>query len=129
MAPLTVTRLENWALRSAGCLVSAVLLPGYGGSGTSGTTDALVQLNPPEAEIKNGVFRDANVRGLTVAAGATTSVTDPRGRFTCKIGERLAFSVGAVRLGETECTTLVHPEMLSATARSTIPRRSTWRAS
>jgi hypothetical protein len=87
------------------------LLDGLRGS-TSGSTDALVQFNPPEPELKNGVFKDANVRGLTVTAGTTSSVTDARGRFACRTGERLTFSVGAVRLGETECTTLIHPAML-----------------
>jgi hypothetical protein len=111
MAAFTVRQVANGALRSAGWVIAAIYLTGCGGS-TTATTDSIATFNPPEPEVKNGVFKDANVRGLTVTAGATSSVTDARGRFTCKTGERLTFSVGAAKLGETECTTLVHPAML-----------------
>ena len=61
-----------------------------GGSGGSST---------PAPVIKNGVFKDSNVSGLSFVSGAQKGKTDTNGKFTYEEGKDVAFSIGKVELG------------------------------
>ncbi|MEO1037799.1 MAG: hypothetical protein AAFX44_19805 [Pseudomonadota bacterium] len=67
---------------------------------------------PPPAAVQEGAFKDANVSGLSYESGQQSGVTNAVGRYTCETGNTVTFSVGAVELGSTECTTLASPPAL-----------------
>ncbi len=72
------------------CMGFAVMA-GCGGGGDSGAAPAVV---------KEGVFVDSAVEGLTYATTSQTGLTDALGTFRYQEGEMVLFSVGDVVLGE-----------------------------
>jgi hypothetical protein len=77
---------------------------GGGGGGT----------NPPAAQSKTGTFLDAAVEGLDYTSGSSAKVsTNVNGEFTCKDGETVAFSAGALVLGSAACGTAITPLTLA----------------
>ncbi|CAN7360263.1 esterase-like activity of phytase family protein [Variovorax paradoxus] len=82
--------------------------PVTGGGGGSGTT------NPPAAQSKTGAFLDAAVEGLDyTTGGAAAASTNANGEFSCKDGETVAFSAGALALGSAACGDAVTPLTLA----------------
>jgi len=99
----------------SGVLGASLLLTACGGGGSGGGSNTPTLPPPPAATtIQTGVFKDANVAGLSYASGGQSGVTGADGRFRCETGEDVSFSVGAVNLGSTECATLVIPASLTA---------------
>ena len=68
---------------------------------------------PPVAAVQTGVFKDSNVAGISYASGDESGTTGTDGRYLCETGRPVTFSVGAVELGSTECTTLASPPALT----------------
>jgi hypothetical protein len=64
--------------------------------------------------VLTGVFKAGNVAGLDFVSGGQSGVTDSGGRFTCRAGESIAFSLGNVDLGDADCVTVVHAAALTA---------------
>jgi hypothetical protein len=59
------------------------------------------------------VFKDRNVSGLNYSSGQESGVTDAGGTFSCESGNDVAFSVGAVQLGQAGCASLVTPTQIA----------------
>ncbi|RQO49950.1 hypothetical protein DBV14_18200 [Variovorax sp. KBW07] len=101
------------ALVGAGALMTACGGSGNGGGGWpfpvgGGGT------NPPAAQSKTGTFLDAAVEGLDYTAGSNAKAsTNANGEFTCKDGETVAFSAGALVLGSAACGTAITPLTLA----------------
>lgn len=74
---------------------------GGGGGSSSGTT-------------MTGVFKDANVAGLTYTSASYSGVTNAAGQYTYKEGEVTTFSLGAVVLGSVTGQGVVTPVHLVA---------------
>jgi len=93
-----------------------VVLTGCGGGGGGGdeALDNTPPPPPPPAAVISGVFKDANVGGLSFESGGEAGITGADGRFTCETGADVSFSIGSVALGSTECATLVTPSSLVA---------------
>ena len=110
-SPSGRSALTRLVVTTAGSL--ALIGCGGGTTGSVGSeADRALNPNPTQPAIQEGVFKDANVRGLAFVSGTERGITDARGRYTCKTGEPLSFAIGGVKLGETACTTLVHPPAL-----------------
>ncbi|WP_438997957.1 esterase-like activity of phytase family protein [Variovorax beijingensis] len=117
MAKKTRGSRMGWlALAGAGALVAACGGGSGGGgggwafpvAGGGGTT------NPPAVQSKTGTFLDAAVEGLDYAAGGSAAAsTNANGEFTCKDGETVAFSAGALALGSAACGTAITPLTLA----------------
>lgn len=103
------------ALVGAGAVLTACGGGNGGGGGWSfpvggggGTT------NPPAAQSKTGTFLDAAVEGLDYVAGsAAKAATNAKGEFTCKDGETVTFSAGALALGSAACGEAITPLTLA----------------
>lgn len=103
------------ALVGAGALMTACGGSGNGGGGWpfpvgggGGGT------NPPAAQSKTGTFLDAAVEGLDYTSGSSAKAsTNANGEFTCKDGETVAFSAGALVLGSAACGTAITPLTLA----------------
>lgn len=94
--------------------VSALLAACGGGSGGGGgfvfQPGGGGGNNPPAAPSKTGTFLDAAVEGLDyVAGGGAKAATNANGEFTCKDGETVSFSVGALAIGSAACGSTVTP--------------------
>lgn len=74
-------------------------LPACGGGGSSSKT----------LKILNGVFKDSNVAGLSFISGKQNGVTDKNGSFRYEEGNKVAFSIGKVQLGETLGKAVITP--------------------
>lgn len=103
------------ALVGAGAVLTACGGGNGGGGGWSfpvggggGTT------NPPAAQSKTGTFLDAAVEGLDYVAGsAAKAATNAKGEFSCKDGETVTFSAGALALGSAACGEAITPLTLA----------------
>lgn len=100
------SRIGWLALAGAAALVAACGGGSGGGgggwafpvAGGGGTT------HPPAAQSKTGTFLDAAVEGLDyIAGGSAAASTNANGEFSCKDGETVVFSVGALALGSAAC--------------------------
>ncbi|WP_261380286.1 esterase-like activity of phytase family protein [Variovorax beijingensis] len=110
------SRMGWLALAGAAALVAACGGGSGGGgggwafpvAGGGGTT------NPPAAQSKTGTFLDAAVEGLDYTAGGSAAAsTNANGEFTCKDGETVAFSIGALALGSAACGDAITPLTLA----------------
>ncbi len=100
---------------SLGIIGSAFIVGGCGGGGGDGSGNAQntpPPPPPPPASIA-GVFKDANVQGLSYTSGGESGITDGNGSFDCETSTSVAFSIGAIQLGSTDCATLVMPQHLA----------------
>ncbi|MCU7845431.1 MAG: hypothetical protein KZQ93_16510 [Candidatus Thiodiazotropha sp. (ex Monitilora ramsayi)] len=70
---------------------------GGGGGGTAGTTTA------------TGVFKDANVSGVTYASGAQSGTTGTDGGFTYEVGQPVSFNLGGVTIGSATGKSVITP--------------------
>ncbi len=86
---------------------------GGGGNGGGGGVQNTPPPPPPPPATKSGIFKDANVEGLTYASGALTGTTNSSGAFECETGSTVNFSIGGVDLGSGACATLVMPQALA----------------
>ena len=85
---------------SLALLCTLATLPGCGGSD-----------DPPAVD---GTFLDSAVEGLEYVAGSGTKTsTDANGRFACKSGDTVTFSLGGVTLGSAPCGSLITPLQLA----------------
>jgi len=100
----------------SGVLGASLLLTACGGGGSGGGAANTPTLPPPPAPatVQTGVFKDANVGGVSYVSGGERGVTGLDGRFTCETGQDVSFAVGTVELGSAECATLVIPASLTA---------------
>ncbi len=81
-------------------LCTLATLPACGGSD-----------DPPAID---GTFVDSAVEGLEYVAGSGTKTsTDANGRYTCKSGETVTFSLGGVTLGSASCGSMITPLQLA----------------
>lgn len=80
-----------------------------GGGGDSGSTGPLP---------RQGVFLDSAVSGLTYTCGDKSGTTDANGTFSFKDGERCAFKVGGIVLGEATGSAVITPVSLVSGASS-----------
>ena len=87
---------------------------GGGGEDAAQPNAPVLPAPPPAATVQSGVFKDANVGGLSYVSGGESGVTGLDGRFRCETGAQVSFSIGTVELGSTECTSLVIPASLTA---------------
>lgn len=71
-------------------ITTCLLLSACGGGGSSGGS---------APTIKQGVFKDSNVSGLSFVSGEQTGKTDLDGVFNYEAGKDVAFSLGGVELG------------------------------
>ena len=71
--------------------------PGPGGSGW--TSPPAPPAPPAAGSTQTGVFKDANVRGVSWQSGGLSGVTGADGKFQYVVGQNVTFSVGAVALG------------------------------
>ncbi|MDQ0591397.1 esterase-like activity of phytase family protein [Variovorax paradoxus] len=106
------SRIGWLALAGAGALVAAC--GGGSGGGGGGWAFPVVggggTTNPPAAQSKTGTFLDAAVEGLDYTAGGSAAAsTNANGEFTCKDGETVVFSAGALALGSAACGTAITP--------------------
>jgi len=62
-----------------------------GGGGSKSTTPAVV--------VKDGIFKDSNVSGLSYVSGAQKGITDTAGKFRYEVGKNVNFSLGKVDFG------------------------------
>ena len=109
-------RESHWRVWTAMAWVAACGLAacgGGGGSGDGGPVSNVPPPPPPPPAVQTGVFKDFNVTGLSYVSGQQSGLTGPNGRFSCETGNDVAFSVGGVSLGETECTSFVAPNQLA----------------
>ncbi|RYF34146.1 MAG: esterase-like activity of phytase family protein [Comamonadaceae bacterium] len=84
-----------------------------GNTGAGGTTQ-VPPTTPGVAGTVTGTFLDAAVEGLDYVSGAgAKAVTSAAGEFTCKDGETVVFSAGAVALGNAACGATVTPLTLA----------------
>lgn len=81
-----------------------------------------VQENPdpvpdpePEPEVLTGVFKDAEVEGLTFETTTQSGTTNAAGEFTYQEGEQVTFKVGNVTIGSAMGQELVTPITLAQT--------------
>jgi hypothetical protein len=63
--------------------------------------------------VQQGFFRGGNVAGLSYVSGQRSGITDAEGSYTCEADGLVAFSIGALDLGETPCATIAHAVALS----------------
>ncbi|MEO0996424.1 MAG: hypothetical protein AAFX58_02790 [Pseudomonadota bacterium] len=91
---------------------SGLLLSACGGGGGGESLPPPPPVPPPPPAVQTGVFKDSNVAGIDYVSGAETGTTGDDGRYTCETGNTVSFAVGAVELGETDCTTLASPPEL-----------------
>ncbi|MEO1035927.1 MAG: hypothetical protein AAFX44_10240 [Pseudomonadota bacterium] len=97
------------------CVAAAVAAACGGGGGDDGGPAAnQPPPPPPPSATQSGVFKDANVTGLSYVSGQQSGVTDGNGRYTCETGQSVTFTVGSVELGSTDCATLASPPALVA---------------
>lgn len=68
-----------------------------------------------------GFFRAGNVAGLEFVSGTQAGVTDAAGAYRCDEGERIAFTIGSVSLGDTACASVAHAAALTASGSPTDP--------
>jgi hypothetical protein len=110
------SRIGWLALAGAAALVAACGGGSGGGgggwafpvAGGGGTT------HPPAAQSKTGTFLDAAVEGLDyIAGGSAAASTNANGEFSCKDGETVVFSVGALALGSAACGDAITPLTLA----------------
>jgi hypothetical protein len=102
------------ALVGAGALMTACGGSGNGGGGWPFPVGGGGGTNPPAAQSKTGTFLDAAVEGLDYTAGSSAKAsTNANGEFTCKDGETVAFSAGALVLGSAACGTTITPLTLA----------------
>ena len=105
--------MSSSRLALASIITLSVTLGACGGGG--GGDAPVANLPPPPAplpSIQSGVFKDANVTGLDYQSGQQSGVTDAAGRYECETGQEVAFSLGAIALGSTDCSTLASPPAL-----------------
>ncbi len=62
-----------------------------------------------KAKVKNGVFKDSNVSGLTYVAGDNEDITGSKGEFKYEEGKSVSFSVGGVDLGTGKAKPVMTP--------------------
>lgn len=100
-------------LQVPGLILPCLLLVAACGGGGGGDGGGAVSNVPPPTQapppVQTGVFKDLNVAGLAYSSGGESGVTNANGRFTCETGNTVAFSLGSVAIGETDCATLVTP--------------------
>ena len=65
--------------------------------------------NSSDAEWLTGMFLDSPVEGLTYKTGSRTGKTNQAGEFKYRKGERIAFSIGDIELGEVEGKGVITP--------------------
>ena len=99
------------AVRSVGSCAVVLFLAACSSSGGGG--DAASAVNQLAAGVKQGFFRGGNVNGLEFVSGRQSGITDADGAYTCEEDRPVSFSVGSVRLGETECASMVHAAALT----------------
>ncbi|MEM8982330.1 MAG: hypothetical protein AAGC71_04850 [Pseudomonadota bacterium] len=95
--------------------VSTIIVAGLIGCGGGGGSEAPTNQPPPApplAAVQDGAFKDSNVEGLRFESGAQSGSTDAAGRYQCETGSDVTFSIGAVMLGSTACSTLASPPAL-----------------
>jgi hypothetical protein len=90
--------------------VATSVLTACSGSSPGGTSGAVGE---PLNAARQGFFRGGNVAGLRYVSGQQSGITDAKGGYTCDPDEVVAFSVGALALGETDCATIAHAVALS----------------
>ena len=56
-----------------------------------------------------GIFKDANVSGLSYRSGSQAGVTGPGGEFVYEVGQMVTFSLGGVTLGSSIGKAVVTP--------------------
>lgn len=61
----------------------------------------------------NGVFLDAAVEGLDYTTAGLKGTTRADGGFACNSGDTIAFNLGGVNLGSSNCATILSPLNLS----------------
>ncbi len=88
------------------------LVAACGGGGGDDVVDNRPPPPPPVADVQTGVFKDSNVAGISYVSGDESGTTGVDGRYLCETGRPVTFSVGAVELGSTDCTTLASPPAL-----------------
>lgn len=73
------------------------------------------------SDVKTGTFMNGAVSGLRYSTATQNGLTDAQGRFAYKEGETVAFSIGAVKLGETAAADTVSPFTLLGITPTTDP--------
>lgn len=56
-----------------------------------------------------GQFKDNNTAGLSYTSGNQSGVTDSDGTFSYQVGQKVTFSVGGIKIGESTGKTIVTP--------------------
>ena len=65
--------------------------------------------NGGNAQTATGVFKDANVEGLSFRSGGQSGVTGPGGAFTYEVGQPVSFSVGGAAIGSATGQAVITP--------------------
>lgn len=65
--------------------------------------------NGGNAQTATGVFKDANVEGLSFRSGGQSGVTGPGGAFTYEVGQPVSFSVGGAVIGSATGQAVITP--------------------
>jgi hypothetical protein len=90
-----------------------LLLAACGGGGSS---------NGGNAQTATGVFKDANVEGLSFRSGDQSGVTGPGGTFSYEVGQPVSFSVGGAAIGSTTGQAVITPLDLVSGGTTSTPR-------
>jgi hypothetical protein len=102
------TPVAGWSLACA--LILSLTLTGCGGGGSDDDGGGGgPPPPPPPPTTAQGVFKDANVIGLSYTSGGQTGVTNASGVFTYELGQQITFRVGGVSLGSTAGKALITP--------------------
>ncbi len=95
------------------------------GGGTSGGDQGATGTGGTGGRV-SGLFLDAAVENLHYDSLSNSGNTDASGRFTCKLGEEVAFSIGNLLLGTSTCQRIVTPQTIAATIeRKVVPITTT----
>ena len=78
--------------------------------------------NSGNAQTATGVFKDANVEGLSFRSGGQSGVTGPGGAFTYEVGQPVSFSVGGAAIGSATGQAVITPLDLVTSSRTNTAR-------
>ena len=78
--------------------------------------------NGGNAQTATGLFKDANVEGLSFRSGGQSGVTGPGGAFTYEVGQPVSFSVGGAAIGSATGQAVITPLDLVTSSRTSTAR-------
>lgn len=89
-------------------------------SGSVWATPPAPPAPPAAGSTATGVFRDANVQGLTYTVGSTSNFTGADGKFQYTVGQPVSFRVGGVALGSFPGQPFITPLHLPTSTASSV---------